>query len=95
VRPSPKPAIEAARNPFRKALCFEKTSQEGPRRPGRSLITTECSELNRPFSWPKVSIGHAGLTTKCEIEAKSFVIKDLTRTSFRFKDRTKNFLLTP
>src|SRR5438094_599918 len=23
----------------------------------------ECSERNRPFSWPKVSIGHAGLTT--------------------------------
>ncbi len=29
-----------------------------------------------------------------EIKAKSFVIKDLTRKSFRFKDRTENFLLT-
>jgi len=60
------------------------------------LITTEWSEVNRPFSWPKVSIGHAGLTTKySEIVVKSFVIKDLTRKSFRFKDRTENFPLTP
>jgi hypothetical protein len=88
VRPSHKPAIDAAPNPFWDALCFENTSQEGPLRRGRSLITTECSEVNRPFSWPKVSIGHAGLTTKySEIEAKSFVIKDLILKSFRFKDR--------
>jgi hypothetical protein len=40
--------------------------------------------------------GDAGLTTKySEIEAKSFVIKDLTIKSLRFKDRPGNFLLTP
>jgi hypothetical protein len=55
---------------------------------------TECSDLNRPFSWPKVSIGHVDLTSG-EIEAKSFVIKDLTHKLFRFKGRTENFLLTP
>jgi hypothetical protein len=95
VRPSLKPAIEAARNPFRKAPCFENTSQEGPRRRGRSLTSTEWSNRNSPFSWPKVSIGHVGLTTKCEIEGKSFVIRDLTHKSFRFKDRPENLLLTP
>ena len=57
-------------------------------------ITTEWSELNWPFSWPNVSIAHASLTTKCEIEAKSFVIKDFIHKSFRFKDRIENFLLT-
>jgi len=36
------------------------------------------------------------LTTKySEIDVKSSVIKDLTHKSFRFKDRTENFLLTP
>ena len=37
----------------------------------------------------------AGVPQAVEIEAKSFVIKDLTRKSFSFKDRTEKFLLTP
>ena len=46
-----------------------------------SEITTVCSKRNRPFFMASgVNREHAGLTTKAvEIEAKSFVIKDLTR----------------
>jgi hypothetical protein len=95
VCPSTKTALGAAPAPLLGALCFENTSG-GPAYAGTIFDKQQSGPRGTdPFSWPKVSIGYASLTTKRgEIEAKSFVIKDLTRKSFRFKDQSQNFLLT-
>src|SRR5713101_4556547 len=80
-------------------VCQAGSDHHIERRPSRVSAHQSLhvyTRLWRLFSWPQVSIGHAGLTTKRgEIEAKSFVIKDPTRKSFRFKDRPGNLLLTP
>ncbi len=47
-----------------------------------------------PRSCPSPTSRRSLTTKRGEIEAKSFVIKDLTRKSFRFKDQSQNFLLT-
>ena len=47
-----------------------------------------------PRSCPSPTSRRSLKTKRGEIEAKSFVIKDLTRKSFRFKDQSQNFLLT-
>ncbi len=78
---------------FLAALCFENASQEGPRRRGQSLkTTTECSERNRPFSWPQVSIGHAGLTIyKLRPLAGVTRAQSNGRARFRSLDETSDF----
>ena len=41
---------------------------------------------------PNPVLGRSLTTKRGEIEAKSFVIKDPTRKSFRFKDQVRKFL---
>jgi hypothetical protein len=38
--------------------------------------------------------GHSLTTKRIKITAKSFILKDFIRKSFRIKDRGENFLLT-
>src|SRR5437588_3076787 len=55
---------------FGKLFASKIPSQEGPRRRGQSLITAECSERNRPFSWPQLSIGTCGFDNQKRSKSK-------------------------
>src|SRR5258706_5879927 len=53
------------------------------------VITTECSRRNRPFSWPKVSIGHPSLTTKRGSKLNHLLSKTLPVSRLDSKTRAK------
>ena len=106
--PGPTVALFASKMPLRRPRRRSRSFITNLRQQifdNRSLITTECSRRNRPFSWPKVSIGHAGLTipiwnksgrqpaaktlAKRENRAKSLVLEYFTLSRLESKTESK------